>query len=220
MTRYVLMPGAHYQDICNAVREKTGKTQLLRSGEISGEIRGLSTDDYYNTFWDAYQQNGQRVNYYLRFTQDGWNDSTFQPKYPIICRDGATNARSVFASGRMSRIPVPVMIIGIPAQETFYRCNRLETISCLVLEGVSDLTGTFTGCTQLRELRVEGSIDVKINLSAAEFLSGESVLSVLDHLKDLTGLETQTLTLHSVVGGNLSDAQKAEITAKNWTLAY
>lgn len=219
MTDYVLMPAADYQSICDVVREKTGDTALLRSGDLSEKIAGISSDDY-DAFWDSYQQNGQRVNYYQRFVQDGWNDNTFRPKYPITCKEGSTNARSVFYNSRMTGIPVPVIITGVPARETFGQCTKLETISRLVLEDVTDCTGMFTGCTQLQNLNVEGSIDVNFNLAAAEKLSEKSVELVLKCLKDLQDQTTQTLTLHNTVGSRLSDEQKAAITAKNWTLAY
>lgn len=223
MTDYVLMPGAHYQAICDAVRERTGMKDTLRSGDLPQEILNISggtADGFYDAFWDAYQNNGERINYYQRFVQDSWNDATFCPKYPITCQGGSTNGRSVFSNSRISQIGVPVIITGIPAQETFNRCIRLEVISQLVLNGVTDCSGMFSGCSQLRELNVEGSIDVNFNLSAAEFLSDESVEKVLACLKDLTGQTTQTLTLHDAVAGRLSDEQKAGITAKNWTLAY
>jgi endonuclease I len=48
----------------------------------------------------------------------------------------------------------------------------------------------------------------------------DSVQSIVDALKDLTGATAQTLTFHADVGGKLTDAQKATITAKNWTLVY
>lgn len=219
MTDYVLMPEAHYRDICNAVRQRSGKTEPLCSGELAGEIQSLP-DGFYDAFWDAYQQNGERVNYYQRFAQDGWNDATFQPKYPIVCRNGSTNGRSVFSNARMTCIPVPVIIMGVPAQETFYRCTKLVTISRLVLDGATDCTGIFNGCSALENLNIEGSIDVNISIAAAELLSAESVQKVLGCLKDLTGQATQTLTLHNTVGSALTDAQKAIVTAKNWTLAY
>ena len=38
--------------------------------------------------------------------------------------------------------------------------------------------------------------------------------------KVMGGGTTQTLTLHKTVGNKLTDAQKATITAKNWTLVY
>ena len=43
LTDNVVMPGLHYQEICNAVRLKTGGTELLKSGEIAPLIRSLSS---------------------------------------------------------------------------------------------------------------------------------------------------------------------------------
>lgn len=220
MTDYVLMPGSDYQNICNAVREKTGGTELLRSGDLAEMIAGISADSHYDAFWDAYQENGDRTNYYLRFSQDGWNGETFRPKYPIICKDGNTNARSVFSSSRITDIYVPIEVTGIPMDEMFYRCTALQTISLLTLNGVTGASNAFLACSKLENLTVAGSIDVDFNLSATAVLTDASVQSVLDHLKDLTGQTTKTLTFHNAVGSRLTDAQKAAVTARNWTLAY
>ena len=41
MTDQVLMPGADYQAICNAVRALTGGTAELKSGDIAGALAGV-----------------------------------------------------------------------------------------------------------------------------------------------------------------------------------
>lgn len=41
LTDYVIMPGADYQDACDAIREKTGGTEMIKSGEMGGLIRGI-----------------------------------------------------------------------------------------------------------------------------------------------------------------------------------
>ena len=219
MTEYVLMPGAHYQDICDAVREKTGGEALLRSGELAEAVRSISGDGN-DAFWEAYQQGGQRVNYYQRFVQDSWNDETFHPKYPITCRGGATNGRSVFYNSRMTCISMPIIITGIPAREMFYQCIELETISRLVLDGVTDCTGMFTGCAKLKNLHIEGSIDVDFSVSVTAVLTDESVQKVLGCLAQLPEGTSHTLTLHNAVGSRLTDAQKAAVTAKHRELVY
>lgn len=43
LTDMVIMPGADYQDACEAIREKTGGTGYIRSGEMAAQIRGIST---------------------------------------------------------------------------------------------------------------------------------------------------------------------------------
>ena len=41
MTDYVILPGADYRAACDAVREKTGKTDDILSGALAQEIRGI-----------------------------------------------------------------------------------------------------------------------------------------------------------------------------------
>ena len=47
-------------------------------------------DNYYDTFWDAYQDNGNRTDYLRAFGGIGWTNETFKPKHSIrpVC---ATN---------------------------------------------------------------------------------------------------------------------------------
>lgn len=42
MTDMVIMPGSHYQAICDAVRAKTGDTAALKSGELAAAIAAAS----------------------------------------------------------------------------------------------------------------------------------------------------------------------------------
>lgn len=96
--------------IGDAIREKTGKEDLIPLGDMPSEIRAIETgssDDYYNAFWDAYQCNGERKDYKNAFSsvQAGkaenyklyayWNEKTFKPKYDI---KPITNALELFAN--------------------------------------------------------------------------------------------------------------------------
>lgn len=42
LTDMVIMPGSHYQAICDAVRAKTGGTAVLKSGELAAAIAGIA----------------------------------------------------------------------------------------------------------------------------------------------------------------------------------
>lgn len=42
MTDMVIMPGSHYQSICDAVRAKTGDTAVLKSGDLKAAIAGIT----------------------------------------------------------------------------------------------------------------------------------------------------------------------------------
>lgn len=57
LTDYVIMPSADYQATCDAIREKTGKTDILKSGDLASEISsitgGSSADVRYVTFMNG-----------------------------------------------------------------------------------------------------------------------------------------------------------------------
>lgn len=42
MAEYAVMPAADYKDACDAVREKTGGTAVIKSGQMGSLIRGIS----------------------------------------------------------------------------------------------------------------------------------------------------------------------------------
>lgn len=43
LTDIVMMPGADYQDICDAIREKNGQTAKIKSGNAGSLIRAIQT---------------------------------------------------------------------------------------------------------------------------------------------------------------------------------
>ena len=172
-------------------------------------------------FADAYQDGGDRTNYYQAFIQIGWNDHSFSYiRHPILCKGDEVAATSVFSRCRMTRISVPVVIQGVIAREIFYYATALETIDDVTFLQVPEFRNLFAGCGKLKHIGIGGSIDVSFSVSASPELDEETRQSIVVHLKDLTDLETQTLTLHKTVGEKLTAEQKAAITAKNWTLVY
>ena len=179
----------------------------------------------YDTFWDTFQNYGNRKYYYYAFAWQnaeglGWASEAYNPKYPIVC-EGANAANSIFHySSRMTDVRVPIVVRNTTMSTTFYRCYDLKSIPSLTLENVTDFYNAFADCRQLETIRIYGSIDVDISFGQSPLLTTESVQSIIDALKDLTGATAQTLTLHADVGAKLTDEQKATITAKNWTLVY
>ena len=98
--------------------------------------------------------------------------------------------------------------------------SKIETIDKVIVDENLNFSAIFTSYSALKNITFEGNIGKALNMSACKVLTSASVQSVIDHLKDLTGATTQTLTLHATVGAALTDVQKAAISAKNWTLAY
>ena len=74
----------------DAIRLKTGGTEQIEWKENGmadqmDQVFEAGKKSEYDVFWDAYQDNGNRVQYYYGFSGYGWNDQTFKPKYNIIC---------------------------------------------------------------------------------------------------------------------------------------
>lgn len=105
--------------------------------------------------------------------------------------------------------------------EMFHNCSSLVRINAPldVSNVTSQLDTTFTGCSNLLELRFTGTINVDIWLSGAWRLSVESLLSALNALADLTATDiTKKITLGARNKAKLTEEQLAIATAKGWTL--
>ena len=104
----------------------------------------------------------------------------------------------------------------------FYNAKNLETVDKLIIANdiVSFTQSMFYQCTALKNITFEGVMPFAVSFEYSPLLTAASVNSIIGVLKDLTGQAAKTLTFHPDVGSNLTAAQKAAITAKNWTLVY
>lgn len=104
----------------------------------------------------------------------------------------------------------------------FYMSQKLKSIyGALNISGCSNANAAFSYCASLEDIEfAPNTTKVSISFDTSPLLTDKSIQSIIDGLADLTGSTAKTLTLHSSVGANLTDAQKAVISAKNWTLVY
>lgn len=108
----------------------------------------------------------------------------------------------------------------LKADGAFSRTPNLHTI-----KGTLDFTEN-TGnisCFYYAEALVNvrftpGTLNYPVIVAQCKNLSDESVQSVIDGLKDLTGQTAVRVSFHSNVLLRLTDEQFSTITAKNWTL--
>ncbi len=212
-------------DIKTAIENKgveVGNGTIDTYAEKINEISVGSSDNFYDIFWDNYQEYGNRTSYGYAFYGKGWNDTIFKPKYPIILSgDSSVDYTSVFAYGGMTEVDVDMLINSTSLQLTFNQNRSIVTIKKIILlRNDVSFDRTFANATNLENITFEGVISKNIGFPNSPKLSDASIQSIIDHLADLTGGTTQTLTFHKTVGNKLTDAQKATITAKNWTLAY
>lgn len=204
----------------------------------------------YDRFWDAFQDNGNRLDYGNTFKGSYWNNRNFRPKYSMavsshgvasmfencgyvgdlveLCeKQGITidfsegfEFSKVFYGTKFTRIGVIDARKATRFYYVFCYSSNLKTIDKIIAAETTPFSQSFQGLGALEEIRFEGTIGVSLQIQNSPLLSEASVRSILAHLKDLTGASAQTLTFHSEVGAKLTEAQKAEITAKNWILVY
>ena len=174
---------------------------------------GGGGDNYYDTFWDTYQENGNRANYQRGFYM--WPNAAFNPKYGI---NG--NLLEAFFTSTITSVKVPIVTGSNSAQGVFYKCDNLVSVESIDITGATSTQNMFYSCTALEEIRFEGEIASSLSFSQSPNLSVDSVQSILDHLKDLTGQTKQTITFHKDMESKVTPAQKVAIDAKNWTQVY
>lgn len=140
---------------------------------------------------------------------------------------GTTQLTYPFQSSSITRLPLMDFSNINDCATVFNGAKALEWVDGVVLrEDGSQTFGTGVGyhaflyAAKLTHCPITGKIGKTLWLNSSAYLDTETVASIIEALKDLTGQTAQTLTLHKTVGGKLTDAQKAVITAKNWTLVY
>ena len=170
----------------------------------------------YDRFWAVFQDNGG--NYEMAFGSPGWTDETYNPKQPIICTQGS--AGNLFRNAKITNTKQPIEIRVASADNVFLDCTELKTIPYIGFFGVTSNSSFFARCSKLENITFDGEIKAGIGLNHCPKLTSASIQSIIDHLADLTGQTTKTIRIHADTGAKLTEAQKATITAKNWTLAY
>ena len=208
-------------------------------GYESGVADGKKAE--YDAFWDMFQKNGTRTEYRYAFAYTDWTEEMFKPKYPFkLAGDNtyaflgvqavwedkvfevdtaeAVNLMWAFRLTKFKRIGKCDLSSATNIQGIFAFCSNLVSIAQIVAHESLVWHEAFFYSTNLEEVRFSGVIGKSIGFADCSKLSVDSVQSVIDHLKDLTGQTAQTLTFHATDKNNLTDAQKATISAKNWTL--
>lgn len=197
-----------------------------------------------DSLWDVIQNNGNRIDYEYAFS--GWKTTTITSKYPIKT---ISLVGTFIGCSELETVPIIIPYNANSFYEcsrAFVNCYRLKSVdldmfctaknnswtscffSCVSLVRIKKIgvlkshkfSYTFAGCSALEEIRFDGSIGSDISFQDSSKLTNESVQDIIEHLADLTGATTQTLTLHADVGAKLTEEQKATITSKNWTLVY
>ncbi|MBQ4153857.1 MAG: hypothetical protein IJE01_01490 [Clostridia bacterium] len=103
---------------------------------------------------------------------------------------------------------------------TFSGCASLETIELVRYNADCVIKQAYTGCYALKNITIEGEIGNNVDFSPCTLLTHESLMSIINHLKDFSGTgTTRTLTIGTTNQAKLKDSEKSIATEKGWTLA-
>ena len=202
----------------------------------------------YDRFWDEFQDNGNRTIYQQAFRYN-WTDEIFKPKYDIrtasnganqmfqssrlvdlkgclekqgvvLDTSNATSLLQMFQSSLVKYIPTIDARKSTNNSYTF-STNAIISIEKLISSDTTHYVSSTFNSNSIESLIIEGTIGVNgFNVSTCKKLSHESLMSIINALKDLSGTDkTATVTLGSTKLAKLTDAEKAIATEKGWTLA-
>lgn len=136
----------------------------------------------YDAFWDSFQVNGTKRNYNYAFAGTGWQDDTFNPKYPIV----AESAQYTFYyNTNITSTKVPITIDASIAPYFFGACRNLVTIPSLTVPANLKYEKMFSNCGSLQNITfTEDSVIDKdgLSFSVCTLLTRESVQSILNAL--------------------------------------
>lgn len=215
----------------NAIKDKIVECGVeVADGTPTYELRHKVTavynkgkQDEYDAFWDALQNNGNRVEYKFAFSQ--WAAEYIRPKYKVTTVSGDIQAifsgasklkkveKEYFSFSPTSTASNNYMFlsctslltiedIGLFANTnnygTFQGCISLHTIEVFRVSEGSVLEGTFHNCFALENITIEGTIGKAVDFKSCSKLSKASITNIMEHLSTTASGKTATFSKTAV----------------------
>jgi hypothetical protein len=166
MSKTAVMPLNDYISACDKIREKTGDTELIKSGELAEKIEavyqkgtesGAESGD--SVFWDLFQNYGNRTFYRDAFIE--WGGEYLHPKYKVIPTQTGGTLRVFYNCENLKKIESQYFDFSQAPKTTasaegfyyaFAQCSSLEEIEDVGIINQRYLTRTFSGCDNLKKI--------------------------------------------------------------------
>ena len=177
----------------------------------------------YDAFWDAYQSNGTRTDYYDAFAGKGWTQTNFKPKYTVRPSEArgmfaqntaitdltltgkfdfsaVTTISDCFAWSSVTKVPSINLSNARSSPNAIAKAKSLVTVENLIFP-TSPFIGNFPDffylCDALENITITGTIqNTGFDLHWSTKLTIESVTSILTALsKDSSVASGKTITL-------------------------
>lgn len=203
----------------------------------------------WNEFWDVFQDNGNRRDYSTAFKGSNFNQKTFRPKYDLICSEVSAmfqRSSSIDLAGTLYSLGLTLDISAAPSLLQMFQgsgCTRIPVLDArnatsmsyafgsnaevreieklMISEKMTSFSSAFSGAAKLEKLIIEGTISKNFDVHWSTLLSHESLISILNALKDYSadpGGTTWVVTLGTENVNKLTDEEKAIATQKGWTI--
>ena len=171
------------------LRQKQDFDDVYAAGKKAGTV---NTNDY-DVFWDNLQRNGARLHYAYAFAYEGWNDTIYNPKYPITVNNTNGIGNMFVWNQKITNTKVLISVTNGAMNSAFADTN-IEKIPSLEVNGVTNFNKAFQNAKKLKELNLSGVIDINgFDIHWSTELTAESIDSIVRALTTTkTGL---TITL-------------------------
>lgn len=196
--------------IADKIRDKTGETEPIKPNDFVNKIDDVyeaGVNDAYDTFWDEYQQNGNRTDYKYAFAN--WTDKSFKPKYNMV----VTTAYGMFATfnkrnGVLVSLPELLQEAGITID--FSKTNGFYYLGDSSY--ISDFG--FIDCS--------GSVNIAQMFNAANRLETVSLKLKSDGSQTFNGsfggcINLKNITIEGTIGNNISFSDSSLLTKESIT---
>lgn len=177
----------------------------------------------WNDFWDIFQNKGGTRNYMHAFARNHFDSTNYKPKYKIKTIDPYSMFQQMNFTDTL--VDIEVLSQGNGWSHCFYYCSNLKTIRKIIITGSNvnfESSATFQGCSALENITFEGEIRGNLYLRWSSQLTHDSLMSIINHLKDYAlnnDNATHQLNLGSTNLAKLTDEEKAIATNRGWTLS-
>ncbi len=205
----------NFKKIADTIRDRTQTFELIKPIDFPRKIHDVYSSgmyegakighfDEWESFWDTYQDNGNRTDYYVAFYGKYWNNISFKPKHPIV----VTNGNSMFANsdisgdmrehadidtsqntvfGSMFAYMKKLTHLGVIDTRSATTLGNMVGYDTLLVEiekiilkdDGSQTIGNFASCTSLREISFDGKIGTNANFGWSP-LSKSSIKNIID----------------------------------------
>ena len=220
--------------------------KLTTISQNEQKIYDKSRNDEYSSFWDSYQNSGNRTNYENAFAGAGWNDANFKPKhnmYPtstymmfrgtdipeiydkldqlgITLDTNKCSVTQYMFYSTVSTTRIGTLDISNPLLTSLMFNSKIVTIDKLICsERTVFSSSTFQSINSLKNMIVEGTIAVSFSITAASALSLESAKSIINALKDYSETDKEfaySVSFHNNVWKKLDADGAAAPSGKTW----